>query len=503
MLLFVAFALAEDICLVQQSGSEVTYKRVLPGKHSTACPCTTNECELELMNCPLSTVTVKEPFKIFSAHCKNINKKRRVELTQEVISTVNVSDVHVLFPSNNKVYNVITSGTTVLHVNGTKIEQLKVLEHANLTISACKQDDHCLIDIGKASFDKIDSFVVGEGHKISINELVMSANQNPILQIGTFSSFKVDKAVLQGSWNVLVEGSVFNALNAVINVKELEIDHPIEIEFLEEIDNGSCAKVLSAKNLQSIPETMKYMIDDSALEFKQYDVHKGILGYDEVAKRFFVEKKGCDKPEKVDKNEKVGNTTESNETRPSGEHPLEEKIEDSNEKKCEEYIKVQLFNDTEIIFPVSELDKERVVKRKKVGSNEVKKIFFINDDGKKVYRFAVKTSSKFGVPRVRENDKFRSEIKIEKRKLKGDFVTSQGLEKESDIEFGIGNEMVIVVPGKMVGDYSIFKNYEIWEMEKQKFIIFNKETELEMPTFYTAGNYKLVRKAGSVSLCAN
>ncbi|KAL7720893.1 Uncharacterized protein QTN25_002104 [Entamoeba marina] len=452
MLLFLLFfvsGFAENICLIQQSNEQTSYRRVLPGKHSTNCPCTNYDCILELMNCPTATTKITEPFGTFIAHCKSIQKKRKIQLTQEHMNTLNISDVHLLLPPQTSINSLTVSGTTAIRSNMTHITNFHSLSKSNVSISHCLQeDDHCLFAINKAIMDETEVFSIGEGQKVIIDDLQLTSVINPILQIGSLASLATKNVSFIGSWNIFVEGAISNALQGVVSAQNLVLDRPLELEYLDEIEDGSCIKMLSAKNLQDIPESMNFDLNSNALDFIQFPINKGILKHNNETQRYSL----------------ISNTCPA----------------DDENNTCVEYILIEMINKTKLIIPVELLDNEQ-------------------------FHFIINEGSFFGLKRVKKGSKSRthfvSEFVIEKNKIKTDFITSQALDDDVDVDFLISDNESIVIPSRMFNSGYPFEHYQIWEMENQNFIIFTKDTKLSMPTFFTSGSHSIVRKKNSVSLC--
>ena len=467
--------MSESVCLIRQEGDNVQYQKVSAEGQSINCPCTNQECSIELLNCPTEPIEIKEPFKVLTAHCQKLTKRRKIEVTQEFINMLNISNTHLVLPKKSEVKKIVSSGTSVLHATFSNITTIQTQPLANFTISKCElEEEHCGINIQDFKLNKIDTVTIGDGNKVTSNNFHLVAGENTIIRFGQLGSLSSMKGKIEGSASIFAESAITNSLQGIFDFKTLSIDRPIEIEYLDEIQNGSCVKILSAKNLESIPERMEFDLYKGALDFFEFDVKKGELKFDEEKKRYEV-KGEC----KVKK--------------------------EGNETKCEEYIEVDLANKTKLILPTELLEHDRVVDRVNKMTKETKRVYMIGEGSKDHFHFRVEEGEKFGLKKVKKGTgnriRYVYEFELSKNAIKKHAITSQLLAEESDIEFAISEEESLIIPSGSMKHKLPFENYDIYVMDDNEFLIFNSKTRLNIPTFYTSGNYNIVRKKNSVSLC--
>ncbi|KAL7717323.1 Uncharacterized protein QTN25_005142 [Entamoeba marina] len=435
-----------------------------------SCPC--DGCSYEIADCLQTPLDLTHNFQSLIAHCPEPPKDIfPLNITQQRSELINATNTFIVLNSVNAVVSKLAiKGDMALVVKKGKINVL------------C-----CYIC---ATFSSLNDLFIGGNNLIDVKSLSINCSKvyPSSIHIAINSKLHSQKLSISGSSVLFTESMKTNMSGPLIQTNELHTTRPLSLQIVDRLKPQQCISIIQSPSLRKYPKTMKFNIDQDALTFIQLPVQKGYL----------VEGKNGMKISKYfeHKNKNVQFPC-----------PHGFKCQSPQQK---EYI-ILPMKDEQVIYPLEDIDKDYLINKTIVQPDELMRedyIYYLGMNSEKQIRIHFKHHEKYGVQGKKFGKKSKMVYQLyynvsDMNLPDGAIVYSQEFKKKSDISFPLLNDEIITIPAHYFakgGKYPL-KNFEVWRMEGEDYMVLNKHSQLNMFSFYTTTDYKLTRVDDQLLVC--
>ncbi|KAL7718811.1 Uncharacterized protein QTN25_003764 [Entamoeba marina] len=435
-------------CLLRDTKKEKFYYEIVGDDDS--CPC--DGCSYEIADCLQTPLDLTHNFQSLIAHCPEPPKDIfPLNITQQRSELINATNTFIVLNSVNAVVSKLAiKGDMALVVKKGKINVLDATYgETNLTIPKNKHNGS--INIDSATFSSLNDLFIGGNNLIDVKSLSINCSKvyPSSIHIAINSKLHSQKLSISGSSVLFTESMKTNMSGPLIQTNELHTTRPLSLQIVDRLKPQQCISIIQSPSLRKYPKTMKFNIDQDALTFIQLPVQKGYL------------------------------------------------VEGKNE-----YI-ILPMKDEQVIYPLEDIDKDYLINKTIVQPDELMRedyIYYLGMNSEKQIRIHFKHHEKYGV----QGKKFgkKSKMVYQLYYNVSDMNLPDGAIK-SDISFPLLNDEIITIPAHYFakgGKYPL-KNFEVWRMEGEDYMVLNKHSQLNMFSFYTTTDYKLTRVDDQLLVC--
>jgi len=441
---------------------------------------------IEISTCLRAPMDIEEDFTNLIAECDKMPKNLfPINITQSNMRQISTSNSYLMFDSDEiSIGKLNILGDVAMILKNGKINVFTAQRgETNFTIPKCKKNK-CNIKIDQIDFSAMNDLYFGDKLTISSKsvELISSTTYQSSIHIGLNSQLRAEKVNITGFTVLYCDNGKKNMSEPYIVADEFTIDRPISLQLGHKLNKNYCVPIIKSPSLKKFPKTMQFDIDKEALNLIELIIKKGnITEFSAEGKKTIV-------------------TVDDKAETPKG-----------YEKKTYEgdYIEIP-FKSGKEVYPVSDLDEELIAVRtvlvpEEKKANETIYLLRILDDMS--IKVMVKNPEKYKIiPTISKKGKPHYNLHFNYTDLdikSSDIFAIEELSKKKEVTFPlIGDEYLSIPPHyfDQKGKYPL-KNYEIWDLDGEEYIVFRENTKLNMFSFYTDSHYKLTRVDDQILLC--
>ncbi|ELP87789.1 hypothetical protein EIN_411420 [Entamoeba invadens IP1] len=472
-------------CLVRQMDGVKNYYEVVQG--TNLCPC--DGCSYEIADCLQAPLDLTQNFVNLVAHCPQVPKKMYpLNITQQKPQQITATNTFLTFNSLDTVVSkLVVEGDIAIVMKKGKFNVFEANKgETNVTIPKCKTN--CSIQMDSATFSALNDWFIGSHNLVDIKALTINCSKTypSSIHIGVNSKIHAQKVVIQGNTVIFTEGHKMNNMSGpLILSNEFVTTRPLSIQVIDKLHPQQCVLVLQSNSLKKFPKTMQFKIDQNALNFAQFAVKFGELNeLSGEGKHTYYTVKG---------------------------NKVQQKVPEGYKMSVVKTKYVVIPNQVESVYPVDDLDQDYFVNKTILQPEEkqsLSEILLIKIDSQKHIKLYFKNYKKYGIMGKKFGKKgkmtYHLDFDVTAMKVDNDtLVLTQQFKKKSDIVFPIEGDEVMTIPSHYFTKRNKYplKNYEVWKMEDDEYLIMTKKSVLNMFSFYTDSDYRLARVDDQLLIC--